>query len=118
MAIPTTTFSPLSFTSNPLIDLIKIVNDKNILVLYTSKAYRVFHSISFDQQESENFLKNIRVIYVDCNSHQDVLDEGGWEYYLKYGVKDCHELEICSLLRKTIIEKSTVPHKTYLRFSF
>jgi hypothetical protein len=78
----------------------------------------VFHSISFEQPESAESLKNVRVIYLDCNSHPELLGEGGWEWYIKDAIKDVKELGLKSELRKIIIEQREVPNKEYVSLGY
>lgn len=113
-SIVSTHFPPLTLTDNTLADIIGFINHKNVVVLHTTKACRVFHSISFEQPEHLDSLKNVRVIYIDCNVHEGLLGEGEWEWYIKDAIKDVKELGINSLLRKTIIEQRDVPNKNYL----
>jgi hypothetical protein len=115
-----TQFPPLTFTKNNLVDVIQFINDKNIVVLHTTKACRVFYStaISSEQPESTNMLENVRVIYLDCNLHAGLLDEGEWEWYIKDAIENVKELGRESKLKKAIIEQSEVPNKEYIALGY
>ena len=112
-----TTFPELVVTSNNLVDVIKFINDKNIVALHTSRACRIFHAISFEKPESEASLKDVRVVYLDCNSHEGLLGEGEWEWYIKDAIKNVTELDD-SPLRKIIIAQRAVPNKEYLSLGY
>lgn len=113
-----TKFAPLTFTKNNLVDVIKFINDKNIVALHTTNACRVFHAISFKKPESAaESLKNVRVIYLDCNSHEGLLGPGEWEWYIKDAIKNVKELGKCEL-RNVIIEQSEVPNKKYVSLGY
>lgn len=115
---PTAKFPALTFTGNSLADVIKIINDKNVLALHTTKACRVFHAISFEKPDSAESLKDVRVVYLDCNSNEGLLGEGEWEWYIKNKVKDVHELGHDNVLRKAIIEQRAVPNKEYVSLDY
>jgi hypothetical protein len=112
------TFPPLTFTSNNLVDVIRFINEKNIVALHTTKACRVFHNISFDRPESAESLKGVRVIYLNCNSHEGLLGEGEWEWYIKDAIKNVKELGYGSELRKIIIDQRSVPNKEYISLGY
>jgi hypothetical protein len=115
MAIPTKEFPPLTFTDNNLSDVVRFIKDHNVVALHTKKACRVFHSVPLALPEAVDSLKNVRVIYLNCNSHEGLLDDGEWEYYIKQAVENVHELGLDSLIRRAVIEQSSVPNKTYIQ---
>jgi len=108
------TFPTLTFTGDNLFDVIGFINDKNVVALHTTKACRVFHAISFEQPISDLSLKEIRVIYIDCNSCAGLLVEGEWDYYIKAAFKDAKELSIRDELRQIIIDQRSVPNRQYI----
>ena len=109
-----TKFPPLRFRGDSLGSVINFIEDKNVVALHTTQCCRVFSAISFEQPESITSLKDVRVIYVDCNPHEGVICEGEWECYIKNAVKDVKELSRDNVLRKAIIEKNSVPNKIFL----
>ncbi len=110
------TFPELTFTSNNLADVIRFVKEKNVLVLHTKDACRVFHMVPTVESDKPASLSNVRVIYLDCNSHKGLLDEGEWEYYIN-AVEGVHEVGV-SALRNAIIEQREVPHKHYISLGY
>lgn len=109
-----TQFQPLQFTSTNLANIINFIKDQNVVALHTTTACRVFHAISFENPDDVESLTNVRVIYLDCNSHPDLLAEGEWEYFIHHSIQGVHELGKESLLRKAIIQQSdAVPHRVY-----
>ncbi len=118
MTIPAKEFPPLTFTDNNLSDVVRFIKDQNVVALHTQKACRVFHSVSLEQPEATESLKNVRVIYLDCSSHAGLLDDGEWEYYIKQAVKDVHELGLDSLIRRAVIDQRSVPNRTYIQLGY
>ncbi len=110
------TFPELTFTSNNLADVIRFVQEKNVLVLHTEGACRVFHMVPTVESDKPASLSNVRVIYLDCNSHKGLLDEGEWEYYINE-VEGVHEVGV-SALRNAIIAQREVPHKHYISLGY
>ena len=101
-------FPALEFTGNNLADNIKMIKDGNILALYTKSACRVFHNL--DKVD----LSERRVVYLDCNSHEGLLGEGEWEWYIHNSIPTVTELPGGDALRNKIIEQRDVPHKKYI----
>lgn len=116
---PKPKFPPLTFTDNNLVDVIRFIEDKNIVVLHTTEACRIFHSINFDQSENQISLENHRVVYLDCNSHPGLLGDGEWEWYIKDYVKGVKELSYNDKeLRDVIIDQRSVPNKEYISLGY
>lgn len=105
-------FPELEFTTNNLADNIKMIKDGNILALYTKSACRVFHNL--DQVD----LSERRVVYLDCNSHANLLAEGEWEWYIRNNIPNVKQLPAGDALRNKIIEQHNVPHKQYISLGY
>ena len=108
-------FPPLNPTSNNLVDIIRWVHEGNIVITHTTSACRVFHALPDLDQQS---LDQVRVLYVDCNSHPGLLDDGEWECYIKASGNDVKELGLKDKLRKIIAEQVSVPHKEYMSLGY
>jgi len=105
--------STTTFTGNQLVDVINLIkDDTNIVALHTEKAYRVFHTISFEKSESE-ILQDVTVVYIDCNAFPDVLDDGKWEAEIKKKIENVKELDVNERLKEMIIKQSQVPNREY-----
>jgi hypothetical protein len=105
-------FPALEFSSNSLADNIKMINDGNILTLYTKSAYRVFHNLD------KAVLSERRVVYLDCNSCEGLLGKGEWEWYIHNSIPTVKELPDGDALRNKIIEQRDVPHKEYISLGY
>jgi hypothetical protein len=101
-------FPKLEFSNNSLEDVIKMINDGNIVALHTKSASRVFHNLE------KVDLSERRVVYLDCNSHEDLLCKGEWEYQIHWCIPTVSELPREDALRNKIIEQHNVPHKEYI----
>ncbi len=114
LAVPT--FPTLTFTSNNLADVIRFVKEKNVLVLHTEGACRVFHMVPTVESDKPASLSNVRVIYLDCNGHKGLLEEGEWNFYIN-AVEGVHEVGV-SALRNAIIAQREVPNKVYISLGY
>lgn len=115
-AIPATAkFPAIQLTDNNLMDAINIIQSKNILVLYTEKACRIFHSISFAQEAGKENLDDVRVVYLNINSWAGLIEDGEWEYYIKANITGVKELGVDNLLRKRLIEQENVPNSVRMK---
>ncbi len=105
-------FPELKFTNDNLLDNIKIIQEGNILAFYTTSACLVFHNLeSVDLSER-------RVVYLDCNSHPNLLAEGEWEWAIRRAIPDVTELQHGDPLRDKIIEQINVPHREYTQLGY
>lgn len=85
-----------------------------MIALYTQSTCRVFHLCNLD----DNWVEKVRVIYLDCNSHPGLLDDGEWEYYIETNIKDVAELSVTDTRRTQIIEQKDIKHKVYMRLGY
>src|SRR5262245_59602211 len=99
-----TSFPPLTFTGDSLNDVIGLIRAGNIVALYCKTATRVFHTIDFDFKQTTiaESLKNVRVIYLDCEKDETLLCDGEWEWYIKQAVSGVKELARDNELRNVI----------------
>lgn len=101
-------FPKLEFSGNGLQDVIKMIQDGNIVALHTKDACRAFHNL--DKVD----LSERRVVYLDCNSHENLLCNGEWEDQIHWRIPTVTELAREDALRITIIGQHNVPHRKYL----
>jgi len=116
-------FPPLKFYPDNFKTICHWINEKNILVLYTSQYCRIFHTISYDESDIETMLKNHRVIYHDTNGHPGLLADGEWEWSIKAAIKDVKELPYEDklrdiLIREILLDQRSVPHREYVSLGY
>lgn len=115
MTTPTSRFPPLTLTNTPAGNIVDWAKAGNVVALYTTTGMvRVFHSINFKRPESPSSLKDVRVIYVNCNSSPGLLMYGELEREIKNSNPAGKELALDHRITQTIIEHSLVPNREYV----
>ena len=107
-------FPELTFTQDSLSDVIKFINDGNVIALHTKVACCVFHRISFVKPENLASLNMVRVIYIDCNGHDYLLKDSQWPSFIRKAIKEVQELDLCAV-KKAIIDQRKIFNKRRLR---
>ncbi len=108
-------FPKLTFTHDSLSDVIRFINDENVVVLHTKVSCCVFHKIPFLKPENLASLNMVRVIYLDCNGYPDVLKGTGWPLSIKKAIKSVNELGLCAVT-KAIVEQKGILNKVSVVF--
>jgi len=88
--------------------------DRGIVALYAGESWRIFHDLTLTKLSSKNFLKDVRVIYVDCKEMPKILDEDGWVFLIRQYIKTVKELDVKSSLGKRIFTDFDDPKNEHL----
>jgi len=101
---------PLAFTGNDVQDIITFIQEKNLVILHTTSAFRVFHTISFYETDGQESLARVRAVYIDCSYNPGLLNEGEWDLLIRNAITNVTELGSESLLRARLIDRIAVPN--------
>jgi hypothetical protein len=105
-------FPKLKFTKDTFADIIKMIEDGNIIALHSISACRAFHNLDMVNLSAR------RVVYIDCNSLPGLLGDGELEWYIHNKIPIVRELPLGDVLRYKILEQLEIPHKEYVRLGF
>lgn len=102
-------------TTNNLVDIIEWLKEGAYVVIHNRFQYaRYFHLKCTGEEKDPNDLKSLRVIYLDVQSMNSLLNDGEWEWYIKkQGIPEC----TCSL-KKRMQDPNDLEHSIHLKLGF
>jgi hypothetical protein len=105
-------FPPLALSDDPLHDVIRFVQEENVVVLFTNEATRIFYTQPFSHTTGVPF-SDRRVIYIDCEEVPYGLGQDAWDRCIAARVKDVKELST-GLFREMILEQRWIQNKIFI----
>jgi hypothetical protein len=105
-------FPPLVLSDAPLDDVIRFVQEENVVVLFTHEATRIFYTQPFSHTTEVPF-SDRRVIYIDCEQVPYGLGQEAWDRCIAARVKEVKELS-AGLFREMILEERWIQNKTFV----
>jgi|GEM_PF-2601305 len=107
-------FPSLTFTKNNLTNAINFLNQDNVVVLFAKGAFRAFYAIPSNAYEMKDIHK-VRVIYIDCNSAEYVLEKDHWDFFFESTFKNrLIEYRENDPIGKMIFDQKPICHKEYI----
>lgn len=77
-----------------LVQAIEMLEQKKVLILYTTNALRLFYNDTYD-------ITTDQLCLVNCNNWPKLLNKGEWDYYIfEKGFKEDETTEISKLMEK------------------
>jgi len=108
-------FPKFTFRNNNLGPIINLIKDQNVVVLHAKGACRIFHNNPSVLTDKPDALKNVKVIYLDCNNHPGLITENnGFEFerFIKKAIDGVSEMGNTNL-SSAIIEQKGDFDRTY-----